>query len=271
MSEPLRLALTLPTFTDDPETLVSVARAADAADGVDAVFTFDHLFRIDSEGTRPALSLEPTLGLLAVETGRISFGPFVARAAIRHPAALRVAFDTVERVAPGRFIAGVGAGDALSDPEQEMFGLPIGGDAVRLGALEATVDALHGAPFPLWVGGRSDRVLATAAAFADVWNGWGLSVGSFALEVERLEEACAATDRRGRVTPTWAGLVELREDRWAEAKERPDVLAGPFDHIVDVLRRYADAGAGWLVLAPLDPTNPENPQVLAEEIAPRLR
>lgn len=270
MADPLRLGLTLPTFVDDPDMLVRIARATDATDAVDAVFTYDHLFRIDSKGTRPALSLEPTLGLLAVETRRISFGAFVARAAIRHPATLRSVFDTVERVAPGRFIAGVGAGDALSDPEQEMFGLPIGGDAVRLGALEATVDALHDAPFPVWVGGRSDRILATAAAFADGWNGWGLSVGGFALEVQRLEEACAATGRRGRVTPTWAGLVELREDRWPEAKERPDVLAGPFDHIVDVLRRYADAGAGWVVLAPLDPTNPENPQVLAEEIAPRL-
>lgn len=269
-TEPVRVGLTLPTFVEDPEMLAEVARAADATGSVDAVFTFDHLFRIDSRGTGPALSLEPTLGLLAAETRRVSFGAFVARASARHAATLRAVFDTAERIAPGRFIAGVGAGDARSDPEQEMFGLPTGGQAVRLGALEATVDALHDASYPLWVGGRSDRILATAAAFADGWNGWGLSVGGFSLEVRRLEEACAVTDRRGRVASTWAGLVELREDGWAEARERPDVLAGPFDHIVEVLRAYTEAGARWLILAPLDSRNPENPQVVGEEIVPHL-
>lgn len=270
MAEGPRVGLTLPTFSDDPEALVSAARAADDAHAVDAVFTFDHLFRIGSRGTAPALSLEPVLGILAVETQRVSFGSFVARAAVRHPASLRAAFDTVERLAPGRFIAGVGSGDSRSDPEQEMFGLPTGGDAVRLGALEATVDALHDAAYPLWVAGRSDRVLATAAAFADAWNGWGLSVGGFALEVQRLQEACAVTDRPGRVVPTWAGLVELREECWAEARELPAVLSGPFDHIAGVLRGYAEAGAEWVILAPRDPTGTANPRLIAEEIVPRL-
>lgn len=264
------LGLTLPTFVDDPETLVAVARAADRA-GVDGVFTFDHLYRIGSEGRQPALALEPVLGALAVETERVHFGSFMARATIRRAAALRAALDTVHRITPGRLVAGVGAGDWISDPENEMFGLPVGRVSVRLSALEATVEALHGRGYPVWIGGRSDRILGTAAALADGWNGWGLSPGAFRLEVDRLVEACEAAQRRhGHVVPTWGGLVELRASHWAEAAERPDVLTGPFERMAESLRRYAEVGARWLVLAPVASRDPENASIVVEELAPLL-
>lgn len=271
MGERPRIGLTLPTFVDDPEKLADVARAADAVDVIDGVFTYDHLFRIGSDGRRPALALEPVLGLLAVETNRIRFGPLVARATVRHAATLRSVFATVARIAPGRLIAGVGAGDWVSDPEQHMFGLPAGTRSVELGALEATVEALHGGGFPVWVGGRSDQILATAAALADGWNGWGLSPGAYSLEVRQLREACEVADRPvGSVTATWAGLVELRASHWPEARERADVLAGSFDQIAESLAHLADVGAEWVILAPVDPGDPENPAIVAEEIATRL-
>lgn len=247
-----------------------MARAAEVA-GLDGVFTYDHLYRIGSAGHAPSLSLEPVLGALAMETSRIGFGPLVARAVVRHPATLAVALDSVARVAPGRLVAGVGTGDELSDPEQRMFGLAVDGGALRLGALDATVEAIRGRGFPVWIGGRSDRILATAAGLADGWNGWGLSPGAFALEVDRLRAACRVADRRpGEVTLTWGGLVELRRHHWDEARARPDVISGPFDAMAEPLRRVVDAGADWLILAPVDASDPENAQVVAEELRPRL-
>lgn len=270
MSERPRLGVTLPTFVDDPEILVGAAKAAEAA-GVDGVFTFDHLYRVGSHGHDPALALEPVLGALAVETERVSFGPLVARATVRRPAVLRSVLDTAHRIAPGRVIAGVGSGDHLSDPENAMFGLPRGGESLRLSALEATVECVHGRGYPVWVGGRSDRILATAAALADGWNTWNVSPGAFRLEMDRLLAACGVAQRKaGDLTATWGGLVELRESRWREAAERPDVLVGPFDRIAEVLRRYVDAGAGWLILAPLASADPEAPSVIVEVIAPLL-
>ena len=264
------LGVTLPTFVEDPEILVGAAQAAEAA-GLDGVFTFDHLYRIGSAGHDPALSLEPVLGSLAVETERISFGSLVARATMRRPAVLRSVLDTVQRIAPGRLIAGVGAGDALSDSENVMFGLPSGGGPARLGALEATVECLRGRGYPVWVGGRADRVLATAAALGDGWNGWNLSPGAFRLETDRLLNACKVAQRKpGDVVATWGGLVELRESRWSEAAERPDVLVGPFDQMAEVFRRYAEVGARWLILAPLAPSDPEAASVITEAIAPLL-
>jgi len=262
-----QIGLTLPTFVDDPDVLVAVARAADAS-GIDAVFTYDHLYRIASDADAPSLALEPVLGTLAVETERVRFGSFMARATIRPPAVLRSVFDTVARVAPGRLIAGVGAGDALSDPENEMFGLPTDEPAARLAALAATVEALAGRGYPIWVGGRSDRVIGVAAALADGWNAWNVDQDEFTTGVARLRAAAQREERA--VAVTWGGLVELRESRWPEAAERDDVLVGPFDAMAERLRAFVDAGAQWIVLAPIAPADRDNAAVVAEAIAPAL-
>src|SRR3712207_1424179 len=113
----MKLGLTLPNFVDDPDAAVAVARAAEAA-GLDGVFGFDHLFRRTRDGTlRPALEGTAMLGAVAAETSRIAFGTLVARASLRPPATLVAAFDTLARIAPGRLIATVGAGDSLSREE----------------------------------------------------------------------------------------------------------------------------------------------------------
>ena len=44
----VRVGLTLPSFVEDPEIPIAVARAAEAA-GIDAVFVFDHLWRGEGE------------------------------------------------------------------------------------------------------------------------------------------------------------------------------------------------------------------------------
>lgn len=272
MSDVVRIAVTLPTFGEEIEPLVDVARRAEAV-GLDAVFTYDHLFGFRRTGSmRPALSLEPVLGVLAVETRRMAFGSLVARATVRKSALLRTVFDTAARLAPGRLIAGVGSGDRESDPEQAMFGLVPEEVPVRLSALEHTLDTVSGRGYPVWVGGRSDRVIATAAAKADGWNAWGIGPDEFEHLVRTLGASMAAADRvPGSVTPSWGGLVELRPERWADASERDDVLSGGWDAMAEQLARYVDAGAEWLVLAPLDAADPEGVAAVGEELLPRLR
>lgn len=272
MVEPrMRVGLTLPTFVEDPDVLVSAAVAAERA-GLDGVFTFDHLFGMRSDGSlRPSLSPEAALGAVAAETDVVRLGLLVARANLRPPALLRTLCDTVARMAADRFVAGVGAGDRFSRREDEMFGVGGYTGSARLSALDATVEALHGRGYPVWVGGLSDEVMATAAGLADGWNGWGLSSGAFSLAVEALHRACRAAGRSAAEVPaTWGGLVELREDHWDEARERADVLTGPYEALAGALRHRGDAGAQWLVLAPLAPTDPDNAAVVAEEIVPRL-
>src|SRR5204863_6972182 len=93
-----RVGLTLPSFVDDPEEVVRIALAAEAAD-LDAVFVYDHLFRRTAKGERrPALDGVALLGALASETTRITIGALVFRAWLRPAATLGVIVETVARL-----------------------------------------------------------------------------------------------------------------------------------------------------------------------------
>jgi hypothetical protein len=62
---------------------------------------------------------------------------------------------------------------------------------------------------------------------------------------------------------SWGGLVSFRTD-----VDRPDVLSGPPEQVAAQARRYVDAGAAWVVLGPLDASNPENAAIVGEVVKP---
>ena len=273
----MRLGLTLPSFVEDPETPLAVARAAEAA-GLHGVFVFDHLFRTHaSSETRPALECLALLGAVAEETRRISVGTLVARATLRPPATLAAGLDTVLRIAGPRLLVGVGAGDRESRPEMEAFGLPFGTEADRLMALRGTIRAVRDRGYPIWVGGRARHVGLMAAEGADGWNRWGASPELFAretTEVRGLAERLARDP--SRFTPSWGGLVLVGgTEAEAEAKRArrtvsPGVIVGGPEQVADRLRPYLDAGARWLMVGPIDSSDPENASILGEQVLPLL-
>ena len=284
----VRLGLTLPSFRSDPEPVIAVARVADAA-GVDGVFAFDHLFRMrgDAPGgePRPALELLTTMAAVAAETSRVVVGSLVARTTLRPPATLVAAFDTLARIAPGRLVAGLGSGDHVSEPEDDAFGVDV---PDRLGRLAETVALATGRGYPVWVGGNSPAVRRVAADGADGWNAWGGDAAGFA----RL--TAGVRDRLGRagrdaglpgspgVSPwgfacSWGGLAVVGATQ-AEAERklgrlggpRPGVLCGGPERVAEAVGEYAAAGAAWVVLGPLDPSDPDNAAVLGEAVRPLL-
>lgn len=272
----MKLGLTLPSFVADPETPLAVARAAEAA-GLDAVFVFDHLFRTSPAGAmRPALECLALLGAVATETRQISVGTLVARATLRPPAQLGAGLDTVLRIAGPRLLVGVGAGDVESRLEMETFGLPFGTEEERIMALRATVRVLRDRGYPIWVGGRA-RHVGLVAAESDGWNRWGGSPETFTQELAEVKGLAERLARApGQFTPSWGGLVLLgRTEAEAEAKraERnlsPEVIVGGPERVADQLRPYIDAGAEWLVLGPVDSSNPDNASILGEHVLPLL-
>jgi alkanesulfonate monooxygenase SsuD/methylene tetrahydromethanopterin reductase-like flavin-dependent oxidoreductase (luciferase family) len=285
---PVRVGLTLPSFQSDPGRVLAVAAAAEDA-GLDGVFAFDHLFRQrgDPEGgeRRPALELLTTTAAVAAATGRIMVGTLVARATLRPPAMLRAALDTLNRVAPGRVVAGLGAGDDESLAEDTAFGVlpgdPVAGPGLpdraavaahRLARLEMTVGATVRRGYPVWVAGRSPAALRLAAARADGWNRWGGDAAAFAAAADRvrLELKAAGRDPTG-FTATWAGLAVLAPTR-AEAEvkrdrlggDRPGLVWGGPSDVADQIAAYAAAGAAWVILGPIDSSEPSNAAVLGE-------
>lgn len=263
-----RLGLTLPSFVRDPDVPIRVARAAEEA-GLDAVFCYDHLFRYGADGQRrPAIEATTLLGAVAAETSTIMIGTLVARATLRPPAQLAAAFDTVQRISGGRLIATIGAGDSESLDEMVTFGYDFGTPATRVTALEAAVTAARGNGYPVWVGGHLRALREFAARSADGWNAWGGSVEHFATHVDEIR--AAAPDG---FACSWGGLVLVgADDAQVTAKQRrrspsPEVVTGTPERVADELRPYVDAGAEWLVVGPLDASDPANGALLAEVAA----
>lgn len=256
----MKVGLALPSFVDDPEIPITVARAADRA-GLDGVFVYDHLWR--GEPRRPALECCALLGAVAAETSRIAVGTLVARATLRPPATLVAALDTVQRVSSGRLIAAIGAGDSESRAENEAFGLEFGTIGARVDVLHDAVRAARGRGFPVWVGGTLSSV-RELTAIADGWNAWGLTPEQFAAEAELVRAVAPAA------TLTWGGLVLVgRSDDAAAAKARSrsmgaHVLSGGVERVAEGVRAYGAAGAEWVILGPLDSSDPENADLLAE-------
>lgn len=290
----LQVGLTLPSFQSDPDKVLAVARAAEDA-GLDGVFLFDHLFRRRGDAAnaerRPALELLTMTAAVAAATGHVTVGTLVARATLRPPAVLRSAFDTLARIAPGRIIAGIGGGDNESIAEDTAFGVlpgdpaPAGSGragidpgAYRLERLEATVDALAGRGYPVWVAGVSPAAVRLAGARADGWNRWGGLPASFAAAAERVRAEVANANRQPDTFSTsWGGLALLGSTRAeAEAKRdrlgggRPDVVWGDPPLVAERIAAYAEAGADWVILGPIDSADPSNASVLGQALA-RLR
>ena len=258
----VRVGLTLPSFVDDPETPIRVARAAEAA-GLDAVFVFDHLWRGDPPDRRPALECFSLLGAVAAETSRIRVGTLVARATLRPAATLANAFLTAQRVSDGRLIAGIGSGDSRSRAENEAFGLEFGTMEDRILALHDAVRAAGHGDYPVWVGGHAAQV-REVVTIADGWNGWGGSVDGFAADVELVREVAPAA------TITWGGLVLTGDsDASADAKAQSrsladDVLVGGPARLAEQLAPFVERGAEWVILGPIDSSNPANADPLGE-------
>jgi alkanesulfonate monooxygenase SsuD/methylene tetrahydromethanopterin reductase-like flavin-dependent oxidoreductase (luciferase family) len=264
-------------FTDDVQRpLAAAARAA--AVGYDGVFAPDHLF---PPGRSEGPTLEPfsVLSAVAAEHRNLQVGTLVTRASIRPAGLLAKQGAALDHLSGGRAILGVGAGDSASKAEHDAFGFPFRPAHERVAVMEETVAALRelfgGRPWPggihvpaiagpllppggpeLWVGGRSEAVLAAAARRADAWNGWAMDAGAFraaAATVSRLAE--------GRmVSVTWGGIVlvgqdpadldRLRADR-ARRGLSMDLWQGTVDDLRSFARELEDAGAGWLIAQPV--------------------
>jgi alkanesulfonate monooxygenase SsuD/methylene tetrahydromethanopterin reductase-like flavin-dependent oxidoreductase (luciferase family) len=234
--------VTLPSFVEDPEIPLTIARAAEDA-GLDGVFAYDHLWRGDPPNRRPALECFTVMGAVAAVTTRIAIGSLVARATLRPAATLANAFATVQRVSNGRLIAAIGAGDSQSRAENEAFGLDFGTMADRVDALHDAVRAVRGHDYPVWIGGTASQV-REITVIADGWNRWGGTAQEFEAEAKLVREVAPTC------TLTWGGLAQPQE-------EGVGALAARCAEFVAV-------GAEWIIIGPVTSSDPANIPVLGE-------
>jgi len=136
--------LALNPFEAELPALVDVAVAAEAH-GVDGLWTADHFSGavVDRRWSRDPFV---TLGAVAHATTRVRVGPLVANIRNRHAAQLASAANSLQSLAPGRVVLGVGSGAAPGSRfavEHEAIGTELGTAGRRRELLESSIIELR--------------------------------------------------------------------------------------------------------------------------------
>jgi probable F420-dependent oxidoreductase len=226
--------------------------------GYDIGYTWDHFFPL--YGARDAAHLEcwTVLAAWAEATERIELGPLVACNSYRNPDLLADMARTVDRIAGGRTIVGIGAGWFRRDYEEYGYGFGTAGD--RLRALEAALPRIQGRfarldpppvrPLPLLIAGSGERVtLRLVARYADAWHA-GFPDRPVDLEpkVAALRRWCAGIGRDPAAIEWGVGVEPYDLDRFL-AEDAATYLEMGFTQFTlgfDGPAWEVDAGAAWL-------------------------
>ncbi len=188
--------------------------------GYDSIWVNDHLYGPGSPQI-PMLEAWTLIAALAAKTGRVEIGTLVTPAGMRNPQHLGKTIATVDHIAGGRVIAGLGSG--WMPAEYEDFGMPFPEPPARARQLKETVSLLkqmwtsdepvtmHGEfvnatnlvtlpqpprEVPILIGGTGKQVtLPLAAREASIWNNPAGSQGRLEENVGALR---AAMEKAGR-------------------------------------------------------------------------
>lgn len=210
------------------DRIAGVARQADAG-GIDSLWVFDHLiFRGDAEeaGQHEAWT---ALTAVAAVTERAELGSLVFATSFRNPALLAKMAVTLDQVAHGRLILGLGCG--WNEPEYAAFGYPFDNRVGRFEEALAIIDPLLSGErvtfagrwsqaedcvllppperrIPILIAARRDRMLRLTVRHAASWNtAWfGLPDDRWR---ERQRDVVAACEAEGRDPATLEQTVGI--------------------------------------------------------------
>jgi probable F420-dependent oxidoreductase len=263
---PLRLGLTTPVLTMLPDnhasweidaTIADVAEIAKAADrlGYSHLSCSEHvIIPTDVAPVRGSRYWDPlaTFGYLSAVTTRIHFATNVLVLGYHHPLEIAKRYGTLDQVAGGRVILGLGVGSLRE--EFDLLGVPFEDRGARaddaLRALRAglstqrpeyagtyytfsdvVLDPCARQPsVPLWIGGRTARSLRRAVELGDGWVPFGLGAGDMGAMIAKARQSAAWAAR-----PQPIELV-LQNNRPADPAADPEGAR----HIVS---RLVEAGA----------------------------
>jgi len=270
----------------------------------DWISIWDHFYAADATGNPHCLEAVTCHTLLAASTERVRCGSLVYSAGYRHPAVLANTMATLDQVAEGRVVLGLGGG--WLQQEYDVYGLAYGTAGERLRKLEEYVRCVRGLltqerttfegefftlrdaacepkpvqhRLPIWIGGGGEKVtLRICARHADGWNVPFVGPDEWARKAKVLDEHC---ERVGRDPASLTKSVnvgmafseeELRAQFGAMSNYvRPGVLSGSVQQIVDTVGAYVDAGASWVILAMRAPFDRDGLERFAAEVVPAVR
>lgn len=271
------LVLPLNSLDGDGATWAGIRDLAVQAEagGADSLWVFDHFLK--RSAGQPELGYHEAwtmLAALAASTRTVGLGTLVTGASFRPAPLVAKMAVTLDEVAGGRLILGLGCG--WHEPEYEAFGYPFDhrvsrfDEAIRIiapllrgkrvtldGQWTRLEDAVLIPPpprsIPVVVAARGERMLQIAARHADGWQAawFGLPNDRFERDRGRLLEACQAEGRaadggaaEGRSEPELFIALE------AGRPERAKTACLPLDPsaIADALAAWAEKGVAHVQL-----------------------
>ena len=235
-----------------PADAVLAAAQRREQQGFDAIWWADHLLHwfplsiwtpdlVPQAATQPSPHIwfdpVPVVAAAAAATRDIRLGIGVTDVIRRHPASLAQTALTLDHLTGGRFVLGVGSGEALNlEPfgvanERPLSRLEDGlevmrllmaspdpvdyeGEHFRLRGASLGLRPVDGRPPPIWIAAHRPRGLALAGRRADGWLPLATDPDQYAEMLARVREGAAAAGRpQDAVTPGLYARVVVAETR----------------------------------------------------------
>ncbi len=265
----------------DWPTLLATWELGDELTIFDSGWIFDHFVALWDSGGGSHEGFV-TLAALAARTRRLQLGHLVLGNTYRHPALTAKAGATLDHVAGGRFVLGLGAG--WHEAEHAMYGMRLPPIGERIDMLRSAVQvikalwrspdgvSLDAPPYrlsdavcnpppltpggpPIWLGTQGlRRGLRIVAELADGWNQTG-DPATFVEKRDALLRHCEAVGRD-------PAEIEISAQVFARQG-----LAGQ----LETASAFARQGAGHIVLIVPAEQGPDGLRRMAHEVAEPLR
>jgi probable F420-dependent oxidoreductase len=257
--------------------------------GFDFVSASDHPC-----GDSPSFETWTMLTWIAASTSRIGIATRVLGVPYRAPAMVAKMAESLDRLAGGRLILGLGAG--YSDDEFRAFGLGVPTPREKIDGLAEAITIMRGLwtepdfsfagrihhtdhadlepkpvrPIPIWLGTFGPRALKVTGQLADGWipsHGYVPMDEVIAMRTRLLDAAHDAG--RDPAELTCAYNVGVRIDPCAA--HDADLVTGSVDAVIDQLAGFVDLGFTTLNLMPQGPGIEDQTELLATRVIPALR
>ena len=235
----------------------------------------------DSLVARPRFEPLTVLAAVAARTSRLTVGTAVILPALRDPLLLAHAIATLDHLAGGRLVVGVGAGAAVQATEDEFaaVGIPYGERIARLYETVALWRALWDGPVerfdgrfwqheglaleprphqpggpPVWIAREGPKTLERAGAGFHGWLPFSATPEGFAAGLAVVRKASADAGRDPAAVTAAAYLtVTVDDDEGRAAEEQRAFMEQYYGVPYDFMRAFqgcaagsVDTVAGWL-------------------------
>ncbi len=266
-----------PNPRSDYESTKILAQHAEAT-GWDGIWLADH-FLPEEDALIPVHESWVTMAALARDVTRVRLGTLVTGNTYRHPAVLANMASTLDNLADGRVVLGLGAG--WQQNEHDAYGIEYGTVGSRLDRLEEACQVIKGlfhtdhfsfsgqhyqlknaplepkplqAKIPLMIGGGGEkRTLNIAAQYADEWNVWG-DVKILKNKMAILDQHCESIGRDPQeIERSAVALLFLSDNESFLKKMRAADIATPaiignVNEVIDIVANFKEAGVKELIV-----------------------